>query len=419
MKKSIILYALSTAINKGSALLFFPLLTLLLSLEEFGEWSLVMSVSSLLLPIVSLNGSASILREGSCNIKVGFRLLHYFTILSVIIGIILYVVTIIFINIDWVSSAVAIGSAESIIFLSLTYLRVQDKAWTYLSISFLKTLLLLLLILYAKEYNLSLKKLLEYHLYLVALISIAITAINYKDFVTEKINLKNMLIFSVMLIPHSISQWIMSSSDRLILGFIENMASVGIYSLAYNIALVLMLINSGVAMAIPTYLIKDYQGWKDQDNDNRLIRSYTTIAISLYIVLTGLYVLDYHYFGILGYYGSEMLLLIGIIYLSIYILGLYYFFVNYLFYHKKARIISKTTLIASIMNIIFTVLLVKVVGAVGAATGTLLAYSYYLYAIRKEALKLEPYLKSIKVLKPLIIFLSSVILITVVFNATI
>ncbi|MCD5380582.1 oligosaccharide flippase family protein [Candidatus Gracilibacteria bacterium] len=414
MKKNIVLYAFSTALNKGSTLLFFPILTLLLTLEEFGEWSLVISISSLLIPIISLNGSAAILREGSENIKVGFRLLYYFSILSVIISIILYTFSIYFVDINWLPIAIAIGSAESIIFLSLTYIRVQDKAWTYLSISLLKSLLLLFLIIFAKQYNLSLTSLLEYQFYLVTLLAISISGLNFKNFVTLKIDFKNSLLFSTMLIPHGISQWVMSSSDRLILGYYENMTSVGIYSLAYNIALFLTLINSGIGMAIPTYLIKDYQKWRKEDNDNKLIKAYTIIAIILYLILSGLYILDYHYFNIIGYYKAEMPVLIGLIYFSLYLLGLYLIFVNYLFFHRKSRIISKTTLLASILNIFLTVLLVNMLGTVGAAIGTLLAYIYYLHAIRAEALKLEPSLNTITISKPIAIFLVSIILISIV-----
>ena len=78
MKTNIIFYALSTAISRGYVLLFFPFLTLLLSLENFGIWNLVIIVSNLLAPILSLNGAASILREGSENISKGFYLLKFY-----------------------------------------------------------------------------------------------------------------------------------------------------------------------------------------------------------------------------------------------------------------------------------------------------------------------------------------------------
>jgi O-antigen/teichoic acid export membrane protein len=181
----------------------------------------------------------------------------------------------------------------------------------------------------------------------------------------------------------------MSSSDRIILEQILGTTSVGIYSLAYNIALVLMLVNSGIALALPTYMIKNFKNWKNEKYDNKLIKYYTTISIILFFVVFSLYYMDLKYFHILGYYGDEMPILILIIYLSIYILGLYYFYANYLFYYKKAAIISKVTFKAALLNILLTTILIYFIGVIGAAVATFIAYVYYLILIKNEVLKID------------------------------
>jgi len=391
MKKNIIFYVLSTAINKGSILLYFPFLTLFLSLENFGIWSLVIIISNFLVPILSLNGSASILREGSENISKGFYLLKCYLLFSILLN--LFVISFIYILSfeKWILYSVIIGFLEGILILLVTYFRVLEKAEIYFLINFIKTLLLFGLVIFAYKNSFTLYKLLDYHLlilFLFVIVALIYTIIsNY--IVVEKTFFKTSLIFSLTLIPHGISQWIMSSSDRIIIKYVLGTKEVGIYSLAYNISMILMLINSAIALALPTFMIKNYLNWKEQNFDNIIIKIYTFISLGLFFIVMLVFSLDKFYFGIIGYYGQEMIPLIFIIYFGIYLLGLYYFYANYLFYHKKAYIISRTTFYAAIINIILTILLVYLLGVIGAAFATLIAYICYLYIIRKECLKIE------------------------------
>lgn len=391
MKKNIILYGLSTAISKGSILLFFPFLTLLLSLEDFGIWSLIIIVSNLLIPILSLNGSASILREGSENISKGFYLLKYYLLFSFLLNIFFISFIYILYFEEWILYSVIIGFLEGILFLLITYFRSLEKAEIYFFINFIKTFFLFILVIYSYNNSFTLYKLLDYHLIIlfIFVISILIYTFISNHIIDEKTLLKTSLIFSLALIPHGISQWIISSSDRLIIECILGSKEVGIYSLAYNISMVLMLINSAIALALPPYMIKNYKNWKEQNYDNKIIKIYTFISLVLFLILLSIYIVDKLYFGILGYYGQEMIPLIFLIYFGIYLLGLYYFYANYLFYHKKAYIISKTTFYAAIINIILTILFIYILGVIGAAFSTIIAYICYLYIIRKECLKIE------------------------------
>ncbi len=391
MKNAIIFYSLSTAINKGSILLFFPLLTQFLTLEDFGKWSLVIVVSNLLIPIISLNGSAGILREGSSNLKIGFFLFKKYIYISGVICTAICLFIFYYGSDNWIYYSILISCAEGILILSLTYIRTEEKASLYFLISLFKTIALLIMILYVKHHSLSLNTLLLYHFLVVTIFALSITLfllIRYKDNILQ-VKFIPMFVFSIMLIPHSLSQWIMSSSDRIILEYMLGSINVGIYSLAYNMALILMLVNSGIALALPTFMIKNFKNWKRKKYDNKAIAYYTIVSIILFIVVILIYLIDLKYSRILGYYGKEMLPLIFLIYTSIYILGLYYFYANYLFYYKKAGIISKTTFKAAILNVILTIIFIYIIGVMGAAIATFISYIYYLYTIRYEALKID------------------------------
>lgn len=414
MKKNIFLYAISTAFNRGFILLFFPFLSQMYSLSEFGQWNLVIIVSNFLLPLVCLNGFAPILREGSEDHAQGFALLKKYLVFVCVLLLLCLIVNVSFDVIFWVKYAIFISIFESFIFLILTYIRAKDQAELYCFISLTKLLGLFLILLFVRNQEYDLETLLYYHLfYLVILFIVLLVPVILKKTgkVTLNVALHSSLMFGVLLIPHGLAQWVMNGSDRLIIEFVLDSQSVGLYSIGYNIALAIGIINSGLALALPTYMIKNYQEWIASKNDNKLITLYTIFSMGLYFCLISVYLLDSVYFKFLGYYTLEILLIFSFVYTGLYLLGLYYFFANYLFYYKKSALISKLTMLIAIFNIFFTFLLLHVFGILGAAYSTLISYALYLFLIRKEAVRLEPNI-NIKLFNPILSVVTFVVIFT-------
>jgi len=416
MNKQFVVYIFSTAIDKGSVFLFFPLMLSFLSLEQFGLWSLIVIVSSLLTPILSINGSASILREGSENISAGKFLLKTFIIYTLLIGGSFSVLFYLFDNFNekWLFYSFAIATIEGLLLLILTFLRAQNKYIAYLMISIFKVSILLLLIIYSIYNNLLFS---QYLLYQIIITGIFIFVIIFIIFYFDsnkylKIDMYPVLLFAISLIPHGLSQWIMSSSDRLIIEYMLGAESVGIYSLSYNVAQILTLINVGLGLVLPTYLIKNYSNWKAKGYDNMIIRYYTYLSIVLFILIYILYYVDYKYFHILKYYSNEMLNLIAINYIAIYILGLYTFYANYLFYHRKGKIISLVTFYSALINVVLVVFLIYIFGLIGASLGTLIAYIFYLYYIRSKTMQIETDL-NIKLVKNIMLLILVIIILRI------
>jgi O-antigen/teichoic acid export membrane protein len=393
MNKQVIIYILSTAIDKGSMFLFFPLILKFTSLEQFGIWSMIIIISNLLTPIVSVNGSAAILREGSENIYIGKYLLKKFIIYTLFIGGCCSFLLFFTDNLQekWLFYSFVIATIEGLLILVLTFLRIQNKSISYLIISVLKVSILLLLIIYSISNKFEFNEYLHYQIVIMGILALLIVLMvfYFDSNKYEAIALYSVALFAISLIPHGLSQWVMSSSDRLIIEYMLDTKSVGIYSLSYNIAMVLTLIIMGLSLTLPTYLIKNYLNWKEKSFDNIIINYYTFIAIFLFIFIYVLYYVDYKYFNVLKYHSREMLNLISINYLAIYILGLYTFYANYLFYHRKGKIISIVTFYAALVNVILSVILIYIFGLIGASLGTLIAYVFYLYYIRFKTMQIE------------------------------
>lgn len=392
MNKQLLVYTLSIAIDKGSPFLFFPLLLKFLTIEQFGIWSLILILSNLLTPIVSLNGSASILREGSENVSIGKYLLKKYITLILLIGLVVCLLLFFLDNFkeNWLFYSALISVYESSLISILTFLRAQNRYIFFLIINILKTTTLFILILFAVKYKIEFSQFLSYQVVIMFVFTFLLFIISYFNSVKiVSITFYSTFMFSLSLIPHSMSQWVMSSSDRLLIEYFINTKSLGIYSLSYNIAMVLTLINTGLGYALPTFLIKNYTKWKEKNYDKKLIKYYSILAIVIFIIIYITFYIDYLYFNFLKYYSSEMINLITINYVALYFLGLYTFYANYLFYHKKGKIISTTTFYAAIINVVSSILLINAFGIIGASIGTLLTYIFYLYYIRLKTIKIE------------------------------
>jgi O-antigen/teichoic acid export membrane protein len=82
MKKQILSYSISSALNRASQFLFLPLATQTLSLAEFGAYSLVLVLSQLSFPFFALNGQEVITREGASDTSKGRALLNRFFLIN-------------------------------------------------------------------------------------------------------------------------------------------------------------------------------------------------------------------------------------------------------------------------------------------------------------------------------------------------
>lgn len=314
----------------------------------------------------------------------------------------------------WLFYSFVIATIEGVLILVLTFLRTKNKSISYLIISVLKVSILLLLIIYSIYNKLEFNQYLYYQIVIMGIfvLSIVLIVFYFDSNQYETITLYSVVLFALSLIPHGLSQWVMSSSDRLIIEYMLDTKSVGIYSLSYNIAMILTLIIMGLSLTLPTYLIKNYLSWKEKNFDNIIIKYYTYIAILLFVFIYVLYYIDYKYFNVLKYYNSEMLNLISINYLAIYILGLYTFYANYLFYHRKGKIISIVTFYAALVNVLFSVFLIYIFGLIGASIGTLIAYIFYLYYIRFKTQQIEIDL-NIKLMRSIVLIVLMIIILRI------
>ena len=201
--------------------------------------------------------------------------------------------------------------------------------------------------------------------------------------------LKNLLSFSLPLVPYLLSNWILDFSDRVFIERYFSLKDVGIYSLAYGIASLSFLVSSSIDLAYrPTFF--KYANMEDQQKGKKLISYYNTIIL----------VVSISFAFILSLFGKELIFLLinsrfkeAYHYLPI-ILASNIFVVGSgltaRFYEqsKKTKQNMVIYLFAMCLNIGLNYLLIPEYSIYGAAVATILSFFFvflytYNYAKRK------------------------------------
>ena len=177
---------------------------------------------------------------------------------------------------------------------------------------------------------------------------------NENRITADRLKLGALYIFSfgIPLILHQSSFFIKGQLDRLFIYEQYTKAELGIYSAGVQVAAVLPIVLMALNKAILPYY---YQNLKEDKLSISTIKKYTLLCIPLCIIpaLIGLVLPESIYTWFLGenYAASKY-------YVVMYLLGYganlpYLILVNYFFYYGKNMLISKITLISSVVYLLF------------------------------------------------------------------
>lgn len=404
--KKVFFYAFTNGINRGLNLIIYPVLISFLSVDDYGVYNLTLSVSNLLVPILTISGTAGILREVTENPGSSIYLLHKFSLIStVIVIIILGIYYIINGSINWFFYSVLIGYCFSILELNLNNFRALLRHLNYGILIFTKSVILILVVFFGYKYQFSLYKLLT--IYTITMIMLVFTIFIYNSTNTksliENIEIKKVLKYTVYIVPHGLSLWVINSSDKYFIKYFINDYELGIYSIAYTIASIQFLINSGISIALPQLFYKSIRVWSHPKQ--RIISISCFLLISLLFVI--FYSIIYRFFpDTLATFKIDEHVhnIIKIILPSLILVGCYQFYSIFIFYKRDTKKITKYTFIGAIFNVILNIIFIPYFGIIAAAYSTLITYIFYFASIYLIAYK-DNYL--IKIFSLIDIFLIS------------
>lgn len=186
---------------------------------------------------------------------------------------------------------------------------------------------------------------------------------------------KNILTFSLPIIPVILSAWILNLSDRIFIERYFSTEEVGIYSLGYQIAGLVLVLTGAFKQAYDPYFYKIANTYSKEEGVKKL---YKTNYVFLLVVIFCCFLISFFSReGIELFFNSEYYLTIQIIP----IIALAYFFsqnsalLNVMIYQeKKTKVIMYITFFSAIINIVLNFILIPRIGVFGAAWATVISF---------------------------------------------
>lgn len=390
---NILTFGFGEFLNKIIPFLLLPILTNYLTPEEYGYVAIYSAVLSFLLILISLSLHSTISvfyfkanTNDFSSIVSSSIALSFFAL--IVIQLILFIIQPLIaasfdVDINWLIILAFSAFFQTLGLFYLTILRVQGKLKHYitfqLSLTGVNALLSLLLII-GLGYGWQ-GRLLGIVVGLTLLGLVALLQLKRNRLALFK-NIKRNVIFdnlkfSAPLIVHAISSWIKSSLDKLLLMGYLTVSTTGEYAVMFQICSVLliffMMLNQVLQPELFKILKEKKTGYENQLKKiiNYLIIGVILISFCFYLILPYIYqlLIDERYI----YSNDIALLLIS----AFCIQGIYFIFVNFLYFAEKTKSIGTISLINGLSHVCLGFWLIPVYGIQGAAWLALLSLTQF------------------------------------------
>lgn len=389
--KNTVIFSIGNFGTKIISFFLVPLYTNILTTREYGTVDLIYTIGMVLVPLLTLNIGESIMRfaldkDADCDkiMSTGITIL----IFGAIIGLLILPIANLFENVSNYSIYIYLYTltlAFSQIFLC--YLRGKEFLLKYSIGNIIQSLTIAI---FNIIFLIGMKKGIEG--YLMAYI-LANVCTGLYGFWAGKVNLvikkysidielsKNMIKYSVVLIPNSFMWWIMNSSDRMMVSAMISVTANGVYAVAYKIPTLLSTITTIFNQAWSYSAIREDESEDKEEYNNRVYENLVTIVI---VVATGLLMIMKPFLSV--YVGKEYYaawhyvpyLIVGFVFMT---LGS--FIATSYTVHKDSMGFLISGTVGAIINLILNFILIPMMGVSGAAFATCISYfGVFVYRIK-------------------------------------
>jgi O-antigen/teichoic acid export membrane protein len=400
--KNIVIYGGTNAIKSLVPFIMLPILTFHISTKEYGDLALIETTILFLLPFIMLNINGAINVEYfKINSQEEFKkyvlnaiFLSFLAFIAVTLILFLFedkLETLIHLDKKWIELLSFFTFLRVLTSVVLVIFQASQRALNFAYFSIAQTILDFLVSYYLVVilgYGISGRLIGVYGAYFIFSL-IAIYILYKMDYFKVDFSLKftkEILAFGISLIPHSIGGVVLAMSDRYFISYFVGNSEVGIYSVGYQIAAVLLLVSMSVNQAwTPIFfkMMKNRDFYKIKKLKILLFVIYSLSSIFVYFISDFLYdiFIDKKFHNSKEYF---LYLLIGFLFQSYYFL-----FTNYLFYYKRTKLLALITISGAVFNIILNYILINIYGAIGVAYATAITWFLYFVSVLIIATKID------------------------------
>ena len=386
-----------TIIPKLSSLVTLPIITAELTKAQYGTYDLINILATLFLPIATLQIQAAAFRyliemRGNENKKKEI-ITNIFIFIVTVSAIALLALFLILRNISNVMKILI-----CIYFLVDTLISAARQVTRGLSfnkkyslsavINCIINLILILVLISWKNYSLLGLLIATIVPLLIALCYLIVSCKLYSFIdlrLISKSVIKEMLLYSWPMVPNSLSSWVMTVSDRLVVTYFLGIEVNAIYAIANKLPSLFIMIQGTFSLA-----------WQENaslavnDSDNELY--YNKMFDSIFSILVGVMAIliattpILFFILIKGNY-QEAYYQIPILYMGVFFASLASFLAGIYIANKETKKVGLSTTLAAICNFLIDICFINIIGLYAASISTMVSYmilfAYRMYDIQK------------------------------------
>lgn len=374
-------------LNKGISVLTTPIFTRLLSTSEYGEYNVFSSWLTILSIIVSFNLSAGVYAQGL--VKFEEKKKEFASSMQGLSLVMVAAWSLVYILFkDFWNSVFGLSTVQMLSMLLMIWLGAVVNFWVYeqknenkykalvlvtVGVAVISPALSIFLIQHREDKVTAriLGTLIVEAVFYVWLFVIQLK--NGKKFFEGKL-WKYALMFNLPLVPHYLSQVVLASSDRIMIERMVGKSEAGIYSLAYSVSMVMLIVNNALMQTLSPWI---YRKIKAKENREIAPIAYSTlIGIAVInIILIAFAPEAVKIFAPAEYYAA--IRIIPPVAISVFYIYSYDLFAKFAFYYEKQGYITVASIIGALLNIILNYIFINKFGYIAAGYTTLACYMIY------------------------------------------
>lgn len=185
---------------------------------------------------------------------------------------------------------------------------------------------------------------------------------------------KHALLFNLPLIPHYLSQTVLSSFDRIMIRDMVGGSEAGIYSLAYQISLIMMLFNTALSQTLSPWMYQKIKAGRQGEIPKVALPALGAVAAAN-LMLMLLAPEAVAVFAPPAYY--DAIYVIPPVSMSVFFMFSYDIFSKYEFYFGKRAFIMTASVAGAALNIVTNYIFIQKYGYYAAGYTTLFCYLVY------------------------------------------
>lgn len=207
----------------------------------------------------------------------------------------------------------------------------------------------------------------------------------YMTWNTSRPLVKEMTTYSLPLVPNKLSWWVTHLSNRYVLNFYCGVTDVGIYSAASRMPSVIDTLRGIFIEAWQLSMITEYE---KKDSDAFFNSIFKVYNVFMLLITSGLILCSQLLGSIL--YAKEFYIAwqyAPLLLLSVFFGSMVSFYSPIYLAHKKTNRLFVFTAIGACLTIVFNIILVPILGILGAAVASVLSYFFIYFSMSIDAKK--------------------------------